>query len=695
VRHAERIIGLVVGYAATVLVCLVGPVVAKAAVTSSTLAITAPTSPYLIDDQRPGGNELISVGGTTQGLANSNVDIKCYSAGGSQALATSVHVDASGNYQLQNASFRVISRQTCVLRAVPAGDNTDYPPGSASPYSGPVVNLGQATQTTVAGGPNAGKLEYYYLYNSQPVGAFEYASLGGCSISESYNYDPVTYGGLTQFNTESLDFCNAWFSWANGGTKAGQAPPTRSELRVDGLDAYVAGNAFGINGLSTFNNPGFPDLSYSYSVDPTTGNLSLDETDEVVRCSPGGLFPPTSSSCSSFVPTGIQVTMHIVQNQSGRVAEVVQRFQSTDGAAHTVDLLEDNDFYHRNHDGELNFPWTGGGMQPYTVPGQDLPGPSASGPGSFYVRGSASVPDGSELAPQGQVTFSNPPAGETIVATTNNSVNASPSAAISWVDLHYLLTVPAGGSVPLGFSYSNGYSSAQTLSDAASAQANFRPTVSIASPQSGIDTARPVIGVSGTAADATGLSDVTVNGHAVTVGANGIWNAIVGLSPGLNTITAVASNVFGNAAQTRTTVVYVPPPAVAGLHQAHRKWREGGPRPRRGHPKTPIGTTFSWKLNEPAQLRFVFTQQVPGRRSAGACVAQSRRNRLHRRCTRTITVGTHNAPAGPGAGKWTFKGRMANGLRLKPGTYTVTIVARNATTGAQSNPVRLRFTIVQ
>jgi Glucodextranase, domain B len=672
--------------------CLAAAAPASAAVTSSTLTVNSPTGSYLIDDQIDSNAEEISVGGTTNGRTGDAVDIKCYSGGGSQTLASAVPVDASGAFSY-SGSFRPISRQTCVLRAVRAGDTTDYPPGSASPYSGPVLNIGQATETRVA---STNDLEYYYLYVSQLAGAFEYASLGGCSISESYDYDPTTFGGLTQYQSESLDFCNAWFSWANGGLKSGQAPPTRSELQVDGVDAYVAGNAFGINGLSTYKNSGYPSLTYSYSIDPATGDLSLNETDQVVRCLPGGMFPPDAAHCSSFAPTGVQVVMHIVQDQSGRVVKVVQWFQSTDGKPHSVDALEDNDFYHRNQDGELDFPWTGGGMAPYTVPGQVLAGPSSPGPGSFFVKGSASVPDGSSgpnASPQGQVTFSDPPSSETIVSTTNNEVNTTPPAAISWVDLHYTLTVPGTGpGVPLGFAYSNAYSAAQVGSDASAAQAAFLPKVSISSPKSGIDTAAGTVTVSGTAADATGLSGVTVNGRAVPVASSGTWSTAVGLRPGLNTISAVASNVFANKAQAQTIVVYIPPPAVAALHQAHRTWRESGHRARH---KPAIGTTFSWTLNEPAQLRFVFTEQVPGRRSDGRCVAQDRRNRSHRACSRTITVGTQTLSAGAGRGQWSFRGRMRGGRALAPGTYTVTLVASTPSTGAQSTPTHLRFTIVR
>jgi hypothetical protein len=364
----------------------------------------------------------------------------------------------------------------------------------------------------------------------------------------------------------------------------------------------------------------------------------------------------------------------------------VQWFQSVDGAAHAVDLLENNDFYHRNLDGQLEFPWTGAGMQPYTTLGQVLPGPPGLGPGAFFAKGSASTADGSEASPQGQVTFSNPPSSETIVGATNSPQH------FSWVDLHYSRTIPAGGSVPLGFSYSSGYSAAQAAADATAAEAVFRPTVTIVSPQSGIDTAQRTVTVAGAAADVTGLTGVTVNGQPAAVGAGGIWSAPVGLAPGLNTITVVATNVFGNTAQAQSAVVYVPPPAFYALHQAHRRWREGG---RRGRHRPPVGTAFTWTLNEPAELRFVFTAQVPGRPGAGgACVAANRRNRHHRRCLRTITVGAHSLSAGGGAGRWRFGGVMAGGRRLGPGTYTVTIVATTPATGVQSAPARLRFTIV-
>jgi hypothetical protein len=648
--------------------------------------VTAPAgSSYLLDDQVVAGGESVTVGGSTAGgNVGDKVDINCYAGPGSRTLAANVPVAVDHSFSV-TASLAAIAQETCVLRAVPAGDKTDYPPGSAAPFAGPVLNIGQISNHAVASGPNAGKLEYYFLWVSQPSGAFDYASLGGCSIGQSYSYDPVTLGRALDAASNSLDYCNAWFNWENGGVGS-TVSPTRSELQVDGVDAYLPGNAWMLSGKTAANLPGYPSLTYSFGIDPSTGDLTLDETDQVVRCSPGGLFPPDSAHCSSFAPTGVQVSMHIVQDQNGRVAKVVQRFSSTDGGPHSVDLLEDNEFFHRNGDGELNFPWTGAGMTPYTTVGQVLPGPAAAGPGSFFVKGSAATPDGSEATPQGAVTFSNPPTSETIVATTSNSNH------LSWVELHYALTIPASGSVPLGFTYANGYLAGQAATDAGAAEAAFRPTISIAAPRSGLDTPQRIVTVSGAAGDGTALTGVTVNGRAVPMGAGGAWSAPVSLTPGLNTISAVATNAFGNTAQAQTTVVYVPPPAIRSLRQAHKRWRE--PRRRRGRGGPPVGTTFSYALNEPAQVKFVFTEQVRGRRIGGSCVAQNRRNRSHRSCPRTITVGTHVVSAGAGLNRYAFRGVMRGGRTLAPASYTVTVVAITPSTGIQSAPARLRFTIV-
>jgi Glucodextranase, domain B len=688
----------------TVCSCLLAAGSAAAAVTSSNVTVSAPAGTYLVDDEVT-PNEAVALSGTSNGDASDHVDINCYRGLEFRQLASSVPVQADGSFSYTSTTgLRNLAGETCVLRAVPAGDMTQYSPGSPTSFTGPTLAIGEVSnEATQSAGVVPGELRRYYLYASQLRGGFDYDSLGNCSISDSYTYDPVT------FASSVLDYCNAWFYSENGQTSPGFLSPTRSELQVDGANAYVAGNALEV--------PGFPSLTYSYSIDPASGDLALDETDEVVRCSAPAGFPPTPENCPGYEPTGVQVNMHIVQSDDGRVASVAQYFSSTDGQPHAIDALEDNEFSHVNDDGELNFPWTGSGLQPYTTAGQIIPGPAASGPGSFFVKGSASVPDGGESSPQGAVTFADPPDRETIIATTNNE------AGYTWADLHYVRTVPATGSVALGFTYSNAFLASEVAEDATAAEAAFRPSVTISSPASGSSTSNRTVAVSGTAGDANGVSSLTVNGRSVAVAPNGAWSTTMALTQGANTITAVATNVFGNVAQAQATITYtpIPPssgtggqagfggqppqlapvlapvlaplltPVISGLSQSHSRWRERGPA--RKH-SPPVGTRFSFTLSEAASVTFTLTDKVAGRRVKGRCVAQTRSNRHKPSCTHTATAGTFSLAGKAGADAVAFSGVLPDGRTLAPGIYTLAIVAVNLA-GRGSGAQRIGFMIVK
>jgi hypothetical protein len=97
----------------------------------------------------------------------------------------------------------------------------------------------------------------------------------------------------------------------------------------------------------------------------------------------------------------------------------------------------------------------------------------------------------------------------------------------------------------------------------------------------------------------------------------------------------------------------VPPAFITRATQSHRRWHEG----KHG------GTTFSFTLNEAARVTFAFTQ---------------RNHKLGR-----LAVTGH-----AGRNHLAFNGRINRHIKLKPGTYTVTITA-----GA-SPPRRLTFPIV-
>jgi len=157
-----------------------------------------------------------------------------------------------------------------------------------------------------------------------------------------------------------------------------------------------------------------------------------------------------------------------------------------------------------------------------------------------------------------------------------------------------------------------------------------------------------------------------------------------------------------------------PPPAVrpilSNVSQSHARWRAGSAVARLSVSvssrtarateskakakvrRPPLGTTFSFTLNTPANVKLTFTHAVTGRRVKGRCVAQSRSNRAKPPCKRTATLPSlPTFAAHSGADKISFQGAL-NGQKLH-GTYTVTLVATNA--GLSSGPKSLSFTIVR
>lgn len=170
---------------------------------------------------------------------------------------------------------------------------------------------------------------------------------------------------------------------------------------------------------------------------------------------------------------------------------------------------------------------------------------------------------------------------------------------------------------------------------------------------------------------------------------------LTGLAPATTYHYRVVAHNFGGPAfgsdQTFTTAP--PVPAVASVHQAHLRWREGGALARISRRGAPVGTTFSLSLNTPAKVSFAFTQRTGGRKVHGRCVAQTHRNRSARRCSRTVTRGTLSFNGHAGTNNVAFQGRVSRSVKLRPGTYTLVITA--AGPSGISTPQRLTFTIVR
>ena len=148
---------------------------------------------------------------------------------------------------------------------------------------------------------------------------------------------------------------------------------------------------------------------------------------------------------------------------------------------------------------------------------------------------------------------------------------------------------------------------------------------------------------------------------------------------------------------TTTTSATTPtPPVVANAAQSNRSWREGKRLASfsRRHNLIPVGTTFSFTLNEQASVSFAFTQLVSGRKISGKCVAQTNRNRRKRVCKRTVTRGTLSFHGHSGVNKVSFQGLISRSKRLPLGSYTLVMTASSAA-GQRSTPRQLRFTIVK
>ncbi len=132
---------------------------------------------------------------------------------------------------------------------------------------------------------------------------------------------------------------------------------------------------------------------------------------------------------------------------------------------------------------------------------------------------------------------------------------------------------------------------------------------------------------------------------------------------------------------------------VTGLSESATRWRRGRSLPRISSVGAPIGTTFSFSLNESAATTFTFTPSVAGRRAHGRCVARSQSNAHRSKCKRTVVVGSFGTAGKAGLNKVRFQGRLSSAKTLKPGTYAVSITARDAN-GLKTVSQSLTFTIV-
>src|SRR5262249_4817985 len=79
-------------------------------------------------------------------------------------------------------------------------------------------------------------------------------------------------------------------------------------------------------------------------------------------------------------------------------------------------------------------------------------------------------------------------------------------------------------------------------------------------------------------------------------------------------------------------------PSLTVASQTNGVWREGNKLASISK-RVPVGTVFSFSLDQPAGVSLTFTQSVPGRRVGGKCAAPRPANRHKRSCKRSVTRG--------------------------------------------------------
>jgi PASTA domain len=427
---------------------------AQGAITGS--HVTQPTDPRYIVHDIDAGNTLAVKGTTTGGNpAVDKVDLRCYQGPDHPILASNVPLDSAGKFSVPAADLNNIDYMLCRLRAVPHSAL----PANVTPFAGPLLGIDYRLTNKVGPGPNEDKPHDFYIWAQQLEGAFDYDSLAGCGIDDGYLFDSSLVLTTVTF------YCNAWlWNHEDFSNPPGWGASTRSELRIDGANAYGPAAAENVNSDGS----GFPALTYSLKVNPLTGKATIHESDQLVRCS-DPTFPPTTATCAHFVPTGVRDVRTIVQDHSGHLSTITDVFKSTDHKRHRLDLLWQNDQHFFKQPSSFNsttvaYRFPGQGGYGTHVVGDTVKLPKKA-PASILVK-QRDAADGNTETGRGAITY-----GNRSTSATFNQVDPNQSDFY----LHQTARIPKGGKATFRFAYSHAFDQKTVNKLARLSERRFRP----------------------------------------------------------------------------------------------------------------------------------------------------------------------------------------------------------------------------
>jgi hypothetical protein len=170
--------------------------------------------------------------------------------------------------------------------------------------------------------------------------------------------------------------------------------------------------------------------------------------------------------------------------------------------------------------------------------------------------------------------------------------------------------------------------------------------------------------------------------------------------PNLNTAEIYASSYPPDESSAQQPVIAPPSsgpppgPVISNVKETNRVWREGhalASVARRHRP--PLGTRFSFTLNEQARATLIFTRHLIGREVGRMCAPKTGKNLRKRHCERRVTQGGLSFTGHAGPNTVSFEGRVSAGRKLPAGVYTLAITAVNAA-GERATSTPLRFTVI-
>ena len=389
---------------ALVTAALGAPASAAAAVTHT--AVTAPGSGYTaaFDTGSGASNAPITISGTSDGAPGDQLDVRCYDgpnpADFNAVLDKPLAVGSGGAWSTGPVSPAGIAGTTCTLRAVAPGAT----PSDLSAFAGPVIGVDTIQRLRSGSIPT----DYRFLA-TQHQGQIGYRSVGRCGVDQSYWLSSAFQP------SDRLFSCVAALYGVLNYT-SGLGASDRSEIVIDGHDAYApyaAAVAYNDGTNASSASTGLPSVTLAQSVDPTTGDVSLHETEQIVKCPDAAAgatnYPPSHANCAGFQTADVRFDRFVSGGADGLQTTVTDDWSSADGLAHTLDLAYDHglgDNTQLGHAPQYRFPGEAA-YSPHAT-GDALPG-GLPAPAALLVALDPTLPAGDPGDPVGAISWDTPP----------------------------------------------------------------------------------------------------------------------------------------------------------------------------------------------------------------------------------------------------------------------------------------------